>query len=238
MLNLVEQQLVGPNGGEPLSFKNDLFGPLGDRLTLISDFKKPIKEDSQRDAAGRRPRGRQGVPGDAQPALRDHPGARRRSGSSRARRSTTSTCPTCPTPTPPGAALQGSDQLRGRQEHVLRHHATRPCWSRCSGRATPTWRRTPAFQAVVKEMPERVSGMTFVRPDESARLLYDLVKSGQYEKAIQQMLGANARAAQAAADAPDRQGDPQREAPRFLRLSPSTSRWAGATASWMTTASR
>ena len=48
MLNLVEQQLVGPNGGEPLSFKKDLFGPLGDRITLISDFKKPIKEDSQR----------------------------------------------------------------------------------------------------------------------------------------------------------------------------------------------
>ena len=48
MINLVEQQLVGPNGGQPLSFKNDIFGPLGDRITLISDFKKPIKEDSQR----------------------------------------------------------------------------------------------------------------------------------------------------------------------------------------------
>ena len=48
MLNLVEQQLVGPNGGQPLSFQNDIFGPLGDRITVISDFKKPIKEDSQR----------------------------------------------------------------------------------------------------------------------------------------------------------------------------------------------
>ena len=28
--------------------------------------------------------------------------------------------------------------------------------------------------------------MTYVRPDESARLSYDLVKSGQFEKAIQQ----------------------------------------------------
>ena len=42
-------------------------------------------------------------------------------------------------------------------------------------------------------MPERVSGMSFVRPDESARLFYDLIKSGQYEKAMQQMMGANAR---------------------------------------------
>ena len=48
MVNLVEQNLVGPNGGEPLSFEKDVFGPLGDRITVISDFKKPIKEDSQR----------------------------------------------------------------------------------------------------------------------------------------------------------------------------------------------
>ncbi len=48
MVNLVEQNLVGPNGGEPLSFEKDIFGPLGDRITVISDFKKPIKEDSQR----------------------------------------------------------------------------------------------------------------------------------------------------------------------------------------------
>ncbi len=28
--------------------------------------------------------------------------------------------------------------------------------------------------------------MTYVRPDESARLSYDMIKSGQFEKAIQQ----------------------------------------------------
>ena len=31
--------------------------------------------------------------------------------------------------------------------------------------------------------------MSFVRPDESARLTYDLVKSGQIDKAIQQAMG-------------------------------------------------
>ena len=51
-----------------------------------------------------------------------------------------------------------------------------------------------AFQSVIKEMPERVSGISFYRPDESVRLIYDFIKSGQYEKAVQQMLGANARA--------------------------------------------
>src|SRR5262249_22045413 len=48
LINILEQQLIGPNGGEPLSFQKDLFGPIGDRITLITDFKKPIKEDSQR----------------------------------------------------------------------------------------------------------------------------------------------------------------------------------------------
>ncbi len=48
MLQVLQQQLVGPNGGPPLDFKKDIFDPLGDRLTLISDFKKPIKEDNQR----------------------------------------------------------------------------------------------------------------------------------------------------------------------------------------------
>ena len=74
MINLIEQQLVGPNGGQPLSFQNDIFGPLGDRITLISDFKKPIKEDSQRMLAGHRSGRHQGVPGHAHQALRDHRG--------------------------------------------------------------------------------------------------------------------------------------------------------------------
>ena len=52
MLNVLEQQLVGPEGGQPLSFQKDIFGPLGDRITMISDFKKPIKEDSQRMLVG------------------------------------------------------------------------------------------------------------------------------------------------------------------------------------------
>ncbi|MBI1321743.1 hypothetical protein GC170_00945 [bacterium] len=47
-LNVLEQQLVGPNGGDPLSLQKDIFGPLGNRVTIISDITKPVKEDSQR----------------------------------------------------------------------------------------------------------------------------------------------------------------------------------------------
>ena len=52
LLNVLEQQLVGPNGGDPLSFQKDLFGPLGNRITIISDLTKPIKADSQRTLVG------------------------------------------------------------------------------------------------------------------------------------------------------------------------------------------
>jgi hypothetical protein len=48
-----------------------------------------------------------------------------------------------------------------------------------------------AFQTVAKEFPEKVSGMTFIRPDEQARLTYDMLKSGRFEKAIQQAMAAS-----------------------------------------------
>jgi hypothetical protein len=48
MLQALQAQWVGPNGGEPLDLQKDVFGPLGNRVTVISDFKKPVNEDSQR----------------------------------------------------------------------------------------------------------------------------------------------------------------------------------------------
>jgi hypothetical protein len=42
------------------------------------------------------------------------------------------------------------------------------------------------FQTVAKEYPEKASAISYVRPEESARLSYDLIKNGQFEKAIQQ----------------------------------------------------
>jgi hypothetical protein len=50
-----------------------------------------------------------------------------------------------------------------------------------------------SFQSVAKEYPEKASGLSYVRPDESARLSYDLVKSGKFEKALQQATAARGR---------------------------------------------
>ena len=42
-----EGKIAGPEG-DKFSFEKDLIGPLGDRITLLSEFKKPINEKSQR----------------------------------------------------------------------------------------------------------------------------------------------------------------------------------------------
>jgi hypothetical protein len=192
MINLVEQQLVGPNGGAPLSFKKDLFGPLGNRVTLISDFKKPVKEDSQRYLLA--------IALDNAKAFQDTMNRifEITQGAPKKREFQGTTIydvdlPNMPNPNAAGAQpFKGSISFAIAKESffvttdtVLLEQILRP--------GNASLEENAAFQSVVKEMPERVSGMTFVRPEESARLLYDLVKSGQYERAMQQLLGANAR---------------------------------------------
>jgi hypothetical protein len=193
MINLVEQQLVGPNGGQPLSFKNDFFGPIGDRITVVSDFKKPIKEDSQRvmlavaledSKAFQASLGRLFQIAQSEPKKREFQG-------------TTIydvDLPQMPNPNAAGAQpfvqkvsfAVAKDTFFVTTDTTLLEQVLRPG-------GTPL-EENSAFQSVAKEMPEQVSGMTFIRPEESTRLVYDLIKSGQYEKAMQQLLGgANAR---------------------------------------------
>jgi hypothetical protein len=193
MLNLVEQQLVGPNGGQPLSFKNDFFGPIGDRITLISDFKKPIKEDSQRYLLGialEDAKAFQGTLNQIFEITQNTPRKREFQGT---------TIYDVDMPNMPNPNAAGAQPFKGgtisfavakntffvTTDTTLLEQILRPG-------STPLEEKAE-FQSFVKEIPESVSGMTYVRPDESTRLLYDLVKGGQYEKAIQQMFGANAR---------------------------------------------
>jgi hypothetical protein len=183
MVNLVEQQLVGPNGGQPLSFQNDIFGPLGDRVTVISDFKKPIKEDSQRMLVA--------------VALED----------SKAFQSTLVRLFDITGSTPEKREFQGTtiydfavnlpnmpqgnaaQALRGpisiaiaketlflTTDTTLLEQVLRP--------GNPALADSTAFQTVAKEFPEKMSGMSFMRPDESAKLSYEMVKNGTFAKAF------------------------------------------------------
>ena len=133
-------------------------------------------------ARGHRPRRHQGLPDHAHPALRDQPGPLRRSASSRERRSTISPSTFPIAPQGNGApAAQGPDQHRDRQGHALHDHR-----HDLAGASAPAGERLPGRQHVVPDrrqgVPEKISGLSYVRPDESARLSYDMVKSGRSRK--------------------------------------------------------
>jgi hypothetical protein len=185
MINLLEQQLIGPNGGQPLNFQNDVFGPLGDRITLISDFKKPITPDSQRmlgavaledSKAFKNTLTRLLEITGAAPEKREFQG-------------TTIydfavTLPNAPQGAAP-PALKGpisiaiaKDTLFMTTDTTLLEQVLRP--------GNPSLADSTPYQTVAKEFPEKVSGLSYWRPDESAKLTYDMVKSGAFGKAVDQ----------------------------------------------------
>ncbi len=191
MVNLVEQQLVGPNGGQPLSFQNDLFGPLGDRITVISDFKKPIKEDSQRMLVAVSLEDTKGFQSTLSRLLEIAGAAPEK----REFQGTTIYDFSVNLPNQAAAAPQAfkgpisvavaKDTFFVTTDTTLLEQVLRP--------GNPTLADSTAFQSVAKEYPEKASGLSYVRPDESARLSYDLIKSGKFGNAIQQATASRGR---------------------------------------------
>jgi len=183
VLNVFEQQLVGPNGGEPLSFQKDIFGPLGDRITVISDFKKPIKEDSQRMLFGI-------VLEDAkkfQATLNKLIALANGSPKKREFQGTTVydfPIPELPNQAPNSPFKGGTVSLAiakdtlfvstepGLLELVLR-----------GGGATLS--DSPEFQKVARDVPTQSSTFSFAKSEDQARASYDMIKSGAFEKAFQ-----------------------------------------------------
>ncbi len=189
VLNVLEQQLVGPNGGEPLSFKKDIFDPLGNRITLVTDYKKPIKEDSQRmllavaldkekefqetltkviNLAGGAPKKRefQGV------TIYDFE------------------IPEIPNANANAPQFKGPISVAIAKRALL--VATAPALLEQVLRGGgPALADSSLYQTVAKEIPAKVSSLTYVRPDEQARVSYEMIKSGQFEKALQSAAVAN-----------------------------------------------
>jgi hypothetical protein len=178
-LNALEQQIVGPNGGEPLNFKKDIFDPLGDRITIISDFKKPITEDSQRALMGI--------------ALEDAEGFQATltklinlAGATPKKREFQGTTiydfeipelPNNPNFKGPISVAIAKNTLFVSTEPTLLEQVLRG--------GAQSLAESPAFQAVAKELPDKSSTLSYTRPDESARASYEMFKSGQFEKALQ-----------------------------------------------------
>lgn len=178
VINNVEQQIGG------LSFKDDLFGPLGDRITLISDFKKPVNEKSQRlllaislddSKAFQNTLNKIFDLAKASPEKRTFQGA------------------TIYDFDVPEALSQnginGPVSLAIAKEHlfVSSEPAILEQILRSGG---PSLADSATYQKLTKHYPATASTLSFQKPEEQARLLYNMVKSGQLQQAIKQA-GAN-----------------------------------------------
>ncbi len=185
MLNQFEQMMVGPNGGEPISLQKDLFGPLGDRMTLISDFKKPVTEDSQRLLFGIALEDTKAfqntlnkliaLAGGA-PAKRDFQG-------------TTIYDFKLPEMPNPGNGPNNNPFKNGTATVAIAkdtlYIATEPALleSILRGGAAPLV-DSPQFQAIARQIPAKTSSLTYAKADEQARASYDMIKSGKFEAAF------------------------------------------------------
>ncbi len=183
MLQLLQQQLVGPNGGDPLDIQKDIFGPIGDRMTLIGDYKKPIKDDSRRilfALALEDTKRFQNtlnkiieITGGA-PAKRDFQGT---------------TIYDFKIPEMPNAGGGANNPFKGGGTASLAiakdtlYVASEPSLLesviRGGGSALAD---SPEFQAVAKQIPARSSSLSYARSEEQARVTYDMIKSGDLEK--------------------------------------------------------
>jgi hypothetical protein len=181
ILNVIEQQLAGPNGGEGISFQKDLFGPLGDRITILTDFKKPIKEDSQRFLLGIALEDSKKFQATlnkvialamAEPKKREFQG-------------TTIYDFTLPDmPAAPNSPFKGVISLAIAKDYFF--IASEPGLLELVLRSggNPLSEKAE-FQKVAKDLPSQTSSLSYVNADDQARASYDMMKSGSFEKALQ-----------------------------------------------------
>lgn len=182
-LENIERGLQGP-GGESIRFQQDLFGPLGDRISIVGDFKKPITEESQRslfaialeDAKAFQTTLNKliAITG-AAPKKRDFQGT------------TIYDFELPEIPAQAGAPQMNfkgpislaiaRDTLFLTTDTGLLEQVLRP-----GGAALVD---SPEYQTVAKQFPTMLSGFSFNRPDEQARVAYDLIKGGQLNQAVQ-----------------------------------------------------
>ncbi len=180
VMDQVSKGLAGPNG-EGLDLKRDVFGPLGDRLTIISDFKKPITDKSQRlllgvaledakafqttlnkifDLAG------------AAPKKRTFQGNTIYDFDIPAEFSQTSGI------AGPISLTIAKDTLFVSSEPSLLEQVLRP--------GGPGLADSPEFQQLNQFYPAEASTLSYQKPEEQARAAYSMFKGGQLQEALKQ----------------------------------------------------
>ena len=181
MLQVLQQQLVGPNGGEPIDLQKDIFGPLGNRLTVVTDFKKPIKEDSQRFLFGVAVTDTKKfqaslnkiieIAGGA-PAKRDFQGT---------------TIYDFKLPEMPAGGGDNNPLKDGTASVAIAKDtfflASDPTLLESVLRSGGSpLADSPEYQGVAKQFPTKSSSVNYSKSDEGARASYESIKSGDFEK--------------------------------------------------------
>ena len=192
LIEQAQKGIAGPNGD--FDFKKDLFGPLGGRVTFVSDYKKPITEKSQRGLAAL--------------ALDDEKAAQTTfnkmldlaKATPKKREFQGVTVYEFPVPNLPNAGANGMNMnLTGPISVAIAKGnlfvATEPSLLEQVLRSGgPALADSPEYQAYAKRLPEKSSLVSFSRVEDQARLAYDMVKNGGLQKAIDQANAANPNA--------------------------------------------
>jgi Protein of unknown function (DUF3352) len=181
------QRVVGPNGD--FDFKKDVFAPLGNRITMISDLKKPITDKSRRSLFALALDDEKAIQGTfnkiidltkATPKKRDFQGT---------------TIYDFEVPTLPAGAkidIQGPISVAIAKGNLF--VATEPTFLEQVLRSgAPALADSPDFQAVAKKLPEKNSVLAFDRTEEQFKALYDMVKNGGLQKALDQANAGNGK---------------------------------------------
>jgi hypothetical protein len=215
LLELLQKELADPEGGEPFLLKQDLFDPLGDRITIIGDFKKPIRGDSVPmrvtvtldDPEAPRISFREGNDSRALLAVALEDSQRFQNtlnklialtGLKPQKREFQGTIihdfeiPEVPLPDSRlGPRGKGTNAvLKGPISVAIARDtlfiSREPTLLEQVLRGGgPTLAASDAYRAFAREMPDHASSVFYVRPEEQARLTYALVKKAQLETALQ-----------------------------------------------------
>ena len=177
-----QQGIGGPNGD--FDFKKDLFGPLGNRISVVSDFKKPVTEKSQRylvavglddEKAFQNTFNKILDLAKATPKKRDFQGATVYDFD----------VPAIPNAGAAGVNLEGPISVTITKGNLF--IATEPSFLEQTLRAgAAALADSPEFQAVAKKYPELTSILTYDKTEEQARIVYDMVKGDGFQKALDQ----------------------------------------------------
>lgn len=179
------QRGIDPNGG--FDIKKDVIGPLGNRVTILSDLKKPITEKSQRtlfaielddEKAFLATFNKLIAVANASPKKRDFQG--------------TTIYDFDPPQLPPGAQMNLDGPVSVAIAKGSLFVATEPTYLEQILRGgTPPLSESAEFQSIARKLPEKNSMLSFDKTEEQARMIYEMVKGEGLQKALDQ---ANANA--------------------------------------------